>query len=263
MAGVCLMWADIPGSRPSAAGVLASGRVVTHALRTRFRGPQAVFHSEEYVRHNQRRQEHLATLGLPLSQRTVLEVGAGIGDHSSFFLDRGCEITVTDGRSTNVEVLQRRYGTQRARLLDLDAPDPGLHARFEVVYCYGTLYHLSRPDAAIAYLGSRCTGLMLVETCVSFGERDALHPEPEATWCASQAVASGCRPTRPWVWNRLSEHFAHVYVTTTQPWHEEFPLDWSSNAPAERLTRAVFVASRTPLDLPTLSPRLVPRQSRT
>jgi hypothetical protein len=54
--------------------------------------PIDVFHSAHYQRHNQRRQEHLASLGLDISGATVLEVGAGIGDHTSFFLDRGCQI---------------------------------------------------------------------------------------------------------------------------------------------------------------------------
>ena len=37
-------------------------------------------HSENYLRINGRRLEHLASLGLPLDGRTVLEVGAGLGD---------------------------------------------------------------------------------------------------------------------------------------------------------------------------------------
>lgn len=40
------------------------------------------FHSIFYLRHNARRQEHLATLGLDLGNKSVLEVGAGIGDHT-------------------------------------------------------------------------------------------------------------------------------------------------------------------------------------
>jgi hypothetical protein len=47
-----------------------------------------VFHSARYLRHNQQRQEHLAILGLDLSEQTVLEHGARIGDHTSLFLDR-------------------------------------------------------------------------------------------------------------------------------------------------------------------------------
>ena len=49
--------------------------------------PLEEFHGPHYLKHNQRRQEHLATLGLPLAGRSVIEMGAGIGDHTEFFLD--------------------------------------------------------------------------------------------------------------------------------------------------------------------------------
>ncbi len=58
--------------------------------------PKDVFLSYHYQRHNQRRLEHLATLGLSIAGSTVLEVGAGIGDHTSFFLDRGCHVVCTE-----------------------------------------------------------------------------------------------------------------------------------------------------------------------
>jgi hypothetical protein len=72
----------------------------------------------------------------------------------------------------------------------------------------------------------------------------------------------GCRPTREWVWNRLTEHFPHVYATVTQPWHHEFPLDWSDTQSHAPLTRAVFVASRAPLEIPTLTSSLPATQTR-
>jgi hypothetical protein len=53
-----------------------------------------------------------------------------------------------------------------------------------------------------------------------------------------------------------------VYATTTQPWHEEFPLDWNSVSDSGALTRAVFVASRTPLDNPVLTESLPTVQER-
>jgi len=229
----------------------------------RLRGPRAAFRSESYVRLNQRRQEHLAALGLPLAGRSVLEVGAGVGDHTSFLLDRECRVTVTDGRPANVEELRRRFGGESVRLLDLDRPDPSFDESFEIVYCYGTLYHLSRPAEAIDYLAARCNGMMLVETCVSIGDHEAINPEREPASSASQATSGlGCRPTRPWVRNRLRMYFPHVYATTTQPWHEEFPTDWTQAPKPGPLTRSIFVASRAPLALPSLTDDLPQIQSR-
>jgi len=58
------------------------------------------------------------------AQRDAGEVGAGIGDHTSFFLDRGCSVITTEGRPENLELLRQRYPQLDVRLLDLDNPEP-------------------------------------------------------------------------------------------------------------------------------------------
>jgi 2-polyprenyl-3-methyl-5-hydroxy-6-metoxy-1,4-benzoquinol methylase len=222
---------------------------------------RAEFGSAAYVRHNQRRLEHLASLGLPLCGRSVLEVGAGIGDHTSFFLDRSCVVTITDARPENVRILRRRYPGAEIARLDLENPSGLADRTFEVVYCYGTLYHLGTPDIALRYLAERCSGQLLLETCVSKGVGDALNLTVEKKWMPSQAYSGfGCRPTRSWVFRELSELFPHVYSTRTQPAHEEFPLDWSGEDAHGRLTRAIFVASRERLESDSLIGTLPQRQ---
>jgi SAM-dependent methyltransferase len=230
------------------------------------------FHSLHYLRHNQRRQEHLATLGLDIAGRNVLEVGAGIGDHTSFFLDRGCRVVTSDARPENIEMLRARFASEKnvsVRQADLDQPVLSVAADevFDIVYCYGLLYHLGRPAEALKYFAAHCSGLLLLELCVGFGDDEAVNLVCEPQADLSQAWSgTGCRPTRPWVFSRLRENFEFAYVTRTQPWHEEFPLDWSPAAalswPAGRLSRAVFVGSRTSLALPSLNDNLVAKQTR-
>ncbi len=160
---------------------MAEGRpnVIRASLRRRGQqsaDPCPLFWSAHYLRHNQRRQEHLASLGLDVSGRSVLEVGAGAGDHTSFFLDRGCAVSTTDGRPENVALLRERYSWIHVDLLDLDDPDATFDLVTDVVYCYGTLYHLRRPMEALAFLAERCRGMLLLETCVSFGNDERLNP---------------------------------------------------------------------------------------
>jgi hypothetical protein len=99
---------------------------------------------------------------------------------------------------------------------------------------------------------------------VSFGSDEQINLIGEEINNPTQAVSgTGCRPTRLWVFTHLKKHFENVYVPRTQPNHAEFPIDW--NEPAshrEGLSRAVFIASRTPIDNPLLSSRLLDRQSR-
>ena len=210
--------------------------------------PADAFLSYDYQRHNQRRLEHLASLGLPIAGSTVLEVGAGIGDHTSFFLDRGCRVVSTDARRDNLRILRSRYPNIEVRHLDMDDPGGAMSASFDIVHCYGLLYHLNKPAEAIEFMARCCRKILLLETCVSFGDSESMNPCAERAEVASQSVAGqGCRPTRKWIYNQLRRHFDYVYMPITQPYHEEFPIDWTSPPSAYALTRSVFVASRQQL----------------
>jgi hypothetical protein len=242
-------------------------RQARRILRDRLRElkiPDAVhqFHSEHYLRHTARRLEHLASLGLPLSGRTVFEMGAGAGDLSQFYVDRGCTVTLTDVRPVLIKHLRKRFPEARVELLDMENPHAvGVH---DIVHSYGLLYHLGKPAEAIAFMAESCGDILLLETCVSFGSEPLVNLVEEPSAVATQAHSGrGCRPTRSWVRNELLKHFPHVYVTRTQPVHEEFPIDWTKPEEAESyLHRLVFVASRNPLDLPTLIEGLPDQQER-
>jgi hypothetical protein len=203
------------------------------------------FLSHHYQRHNQRRLEHLASLGLNITGLTVLEVGAGIGDQTSFFLDRDCRIVTSDARQENIEILRSRYPDVRVLHLDLDNPPLTFGKLFDIVYCYGLLYHLKNPTRAIEFMAYCCRKVLLLETCVSFGDEVLLNPCSEDAANPTQAISGmGCRPTRRWVYNQLKKYFEFVYLPITQPNHEEFPIDWTSPPPKKILTRCVFIASR-------------------
>ncbi|HEY0793691.1 MAG TPA: methyltransferase domain-containing protein [Chthoniobacterales bacterium] len=220
------------------------------------------FHSNYYLRINQRRQEHLATLGLPLRNRTVWEVSAGIGDHTTFFLDRGCRVITSDVRPELIALLRQRFPHVPAQQIDLDAPPETFTGSFEVVYAYGVLYHLRQPGPALAYLASRCRNLLLLETCVGYGDGQDENPLEEPAQVASQARSGqGCRPTRRFVWETLQNLFPYTYCPITQPAHEQFPLDWSQPWGKNELRRAVFIGSRERLVLPTLSAVLPSRHT--
>ncbi|MBW4550905.1 MAG: class I SAM-dependent methyltransferase [Aphanocapsa sp. GSE-SYN-MK-11-07L] len=221
------------------------------------------FQNHSYLRHNQRRQEHLASLGLDFAGASVLEVGAGIGDHTSFFLDRGCQVVSTEPRAENLAILRSRYPDLTVQPLDLDQPDNCLDQTFDIVYCYGVLYHLSQPAAAIAFMAQHCRRLLLLETCVSFGEAELINLCDEPADAPTQSiVGQGCRPTRSWVYHQLKLHFEFVYLPTTQPYHEQFPIDWTVPSTVSEYTRAIFIAARQKLDHRLLSEDIPDRQFR-
>lgn len=201
------------------------------------------FQSEHYLRHNARRLEHLASLNLPLRRKRVLEVGAGIGDHTSFYLDRGCTVTVTDVRPENLLLLRERFRREPAvtvRPLDMDAPSLDAGERFDVIHCYGLLYHLKDPEGAIRFL-ARHGDLLVLETCVAADDRSGINPVDEPAETFSQSFhGAGCRPHAQWVLQTLRQHFSRAEITATQPDHPEFRK--GAARPPGSLLRRVFVA---------------------
>ena len=226
--------------------------------------PAVKFQSNHYMRHNARRLEHLASLGIPVSGMSVLDVGAGIGDHSHYYMDRGCRITITEVRSENLQFLRTRFPNHDIQPLDMDSPTPLDNAPFDLVHCYGLLYHLNHPLAALEFMDMNCSRMLFLETCVSFGDEEGINTVKENKKNPTQAYSgTGCRPTRFWVMEQLKRLFEYVYIPQTQPNHEEFPLDWlhpeKHGAPH---SRAIFIASREKIDNDLLSPSLMDYQAR-
>lgn len=109
----------------------------------------ANFFSPYYREHNQARLEHLASLGLPLVNRRVLELGSGPGDHTGFYIERQCAMVAVDARQECLDVLRQRYPEVTTVQCDLNSPEKLLGlGSFDVVHCYGILYHLERPDTS-------------------------------------------------------------------------------------------------------------------
>jgi SAM-dependent methyltransferase len=224
--------------------------------------PFDVFLSDNALAINRARQAHLASLGLAIEGKAVLEVGAGIGLHTKFFLDRGCTVVVTDGNEANVAEIKRRHPGLRSERVDLDGdPDLAFLGSFDIVYCYGLLYHLADPDRALKRMASICRGMLLLETCVSLGRFSEVTFLEDFRSNNQATTGIGCRPTRHWIMEKLEEHFGNAYHTSTQPDHSDFPLNW--DMPETRLLyRAVFVGSKQPLALPALATGIPRMQTR-
>jgi SAM-dependent methyltransferase len=217
------------------------------------------FYSAHYQAHNCARLLHLGSLGLPLQSRKVLEVGSGPGDHTGFYLERGCSVVAVDARQECIRALNARYACVQTAQVDMNMPNAlGALGTFEVVHCYGLLYHLEDPLVGIASMAAVCEGLLLIETCVSTRVCDQVFPASEQPEDFTQSIRGrGCRPTRQWLFRALHRYFPFVYQTHTQPNHPEFPLDWSAASDENGLVRVVMIASRHALEVPVLNVALV------
>lgn len=220
---------------------------------------------------NARRLEHLAALQLPLHGKTVLEVGAGIGDLTPFFLDRGCRVTSIEPRGENVEIFRGRYRdngiwpADALRIVQTDAyrlADQINIPVHQIVFCYGLLCHLDQPERVLRTLAQRCGEMLLLETVVSYGIDDErlVFDVEDASDPTNSITGTTCCPSRAWVFTRLRALFEHVYVPLTQPRHDAFPLDWRHAKPPAGPSRATFIASRIPLRNLLLVPHIPPIQ---
>ena len=199
---------------------------------------------------NQARQEHLASLGLPLNDLRILEVGAGIGLHSQFFTDRGCDILITDGAEANIQEVRRRLPGHTAQVLDVEQCQDLRHlGHFDAVYCYGLLYHVGQPREVLQRL-SEVSDMILLELICNRDTAESLTLTQDPAFLNQSTTGGACRPSREWILARLREFWGHGYITATQPDNAEFPLDWT--CPTRANTRAVFVGSRRSISNPLL-----------
>lgn len=226
--------------------------------------PLSAFHSDFYLQITARRLEHLASLNVPVAGKTVMDVSSGIGDLALYYIDRGCKVTMTDVREENLAVLRQRFPKDHSiQFLDMEKPTPIQGAPFQVVHCYGLLYHLGNPGVALDFLSKCSSELLFLETCVTPGDDMEINPVKEnsgnPTWAYS---GEACRPSRRWIFEKLKTLFPHVYVPVTQPNHQHFILNWETAPKNEDiLTRSVFVASRQPLNNPLLKEELLMQQT--
>jgi len=206
------------------------------------------FCSPHYARINKARLEHLESLKLPLEGKTVLELGAGIGDLTDFFVNQDCDVTCVDGRVPNVCAIQERHPWVKALLLDVEE-DFGHLGQFDVVFAYGLLYHLERPFQALRRFACHTSGVFLLETKVLTDLEAPQNPLEDVKDRTQALHGVGSLLPRQAILATLSDLFQHVYIPTTQPEHEEFLVDWANAKPP---CREIFVASRSQLSSPNL-----------
>ncbi len=230
--------------------------------RTRSGGSTEIFDQPEAVEINRARVSHLASLGLPIDGERVLDVGCGVGHLAQFFVSRGCRVVCVDGREQNIASLRMRYPGLVAHVANVEAESLARFGTFDIVFCYGLLYHLENPLLALRNMASVCEGLLLLETMVCDHPLPVLRLDEEAAAFNQALFGLGCRPSPSYLSLALNRvGFQFVYTPTVPPEHQDFRFEWKRNLDWWRdghPLRATFVASRTALQNAQLM--VLPRQ---
>jgi len=91
-------------------------------------------------------------------------VGCGIGDFSRFLADLNFRVTGLDGREENVAEARRRNPGIAFEVADAEDLPVSRLGTFDLVLCFGLLYHLENPFRAIRHLQAVTNRLLLIET---------------------------------------------------------------------------------------------------
>jgi 2-polyprenyl-3-methyl-5-hydroxy-6-metoxy-1,4-benzoquinol methylase len=209
------------------------------------------FEQPEYLAINEARLAHLESLQLPLEGKTVLDVGCGIGQLACFFVERGCKVVCVDGREQNIAALRSRFPELVGHLINVETSPLSQFGMFDIVFCYGLLYHLENPIAALRNMASVCKGLMLLETMICDHALPVLRIVDESAAFSQALHGLACRPSPNYIVLALNRvGFPFIYSSKVPPHHLEFQFAWENNLDwlrAGRPMRCVFVASRTEL----------------
>ncbi len=220
-------------------------------------GGVETFDTTAAVEINVARLNHLDSLGLDLSGKRVLDVGCGVGHLAQFFVKRGCEVVCVDGREENINRLHSIYpGLVAHSIANVETESLSDFGAFDIVFCYGLLYHTENPIAALRNIASVGSDLLLLETMICDYDSPVLRIEDETKTVSQGLKGLGCRPSPSFVvvgLNRVG--FKYVYAPKYPPQHQEFRFEWKNNLDSWRNgpMRSIFIASRTALDNPNLS----------
>lgn len=176
-----------------------------------------VFDNQIYAQGNQIRCEATFAIRDPAcwSGCRVLEVGAGIGHMGSEFAALGADVASSDARRDNVAEGKTRYPSRVWFALDLDDPNATLAARYDVVICFGVLYHLRDPAAALSRLSKYAREAFISTVVVDSSDPHLCYNVKEGPGRDQHLTGGvGSRFSYGWIERELRQHYSRVVDIT-------------------------------------------------
>ena len=108
-------------------------------------------------------REIVTALKDEMELKTAVDVGCGLGHFTNFLGSLGFRAVGVDARKENVEEARRRYPNVQFEVRNAEDPELLGLGTFDLVLCFGLLYHLENPFRVIRTLGSMTGKLALLE----------------------------------------------------------------------------------------------------
>ena len=181
------------------------------------------------------------TLGLS----NAVDAGCGVGFFSQSLADCGLNACGFDGRAENVAEALRRF--PQIPFAQADIQDRAiLHLGcFDLVLCFGLLYHLENPLLAIRNLRALTDKCLLLESMCLPEERSSMLLREEPRQDDQSLTDLACYPSEGGLAKMLYRAgFPLVYRVTPLPDHDDF-----RDTPEHSRRRTVLLASFVPIDV--------------
>lgn len=199
--------------------------------------PQA----KEFVKARQNFTKNvLEELNRDFQLSSAVDIGCGVGHFSKFLHDYGFQVTGIDARDENVKECERRYPQIVFRRGNVEELSPEQVGTFDLVFCFGLLYHLENPFRAIRNFFSLTRQILLIESMCAPGANPAMELLDEGKILNQGLNYVAFYPTESCLIKMLYRAgFPFVYGFTSLPAHEEF-----QETPRHKQRRTMLVASR-------------------
>jgi hypothetical protein len=208
------------------------------------------FYLNEHLEINKQRIEHFNSLKLNIVNKTILETGCGgKGDHTINLLKYTSNVTINDARLNNIKMCLTNINKNlEFNTWDLNIDFNTNGKMYDIIYCYGTLYHLYNPSLCIKNLSNICNDFMIICTAGNENDEGIEYVKEDISQHSQAYVKCGCRPSRKWVLDEMSKYFNYIYFPKTQPLHYDFKTDYSKRLNNGSNYRFIIIGSKNKID---------------
>ena len=180
-----------------------------------------------------------------LGLSTAVDAGCGVGFFSQTLVECGLRTCGFDVRTENVEEARRRFPGIPFEQANVEAREISQLGQFDLVLCFGLLYHLENPLQAIRNLRTITEKCLVLESMCLPEESCSLLLREEPRQDDQSLTEMACYPSESSLVKMLYRAgFAKVYRVTPLPDHDDF-----RETREHRQRRTVLVASSTPIDV--------------
>jgi SAM-dependent methyltransferase len=193
-----------------------------------------------------------------LGLRTALDIGCGVGYYSAMLKELGLQVTAADARAENITEARSRFSGINFYVADAEDPSLAELGTFDLVLCFGLLYHLENPLRAFRNLRALTGKVLLLESMAVENEQPffLLLDEPEGEDQSLRSVS--CYPSEGAIIKMAYRaSFPNVYRFRELPKHEDFRASTGRTR-----ARTVIAASVPALDSPLIEVAPEPKPSR-